>query len=78
MCVPAEDASGNGDIGGLDLLIGDAEKARTEVVCCQLDCARGAWERRDSVEGRTARRHRAIEAMMEDGRVVRVGEGVDR
>lgn len=54
------------------LLIGDAEKARC-CCCCQLDCALEACERRDSVEGRTARRHRAIEAMMGDERVVRVG-----
>lgn len=55
------------------LLIGDAVKVRTEVAC-QLDRTRGAWERRDRVEGRTARRHRAIEAMMVREGLVMAGE----
>ncbi len=59
------------------LLIGDAEKVRTEVAC-QFDRTRGVWGRRDSVEGRIARRHRAIEAMMGKGEVSWVVESVKR
>lgn len=45
------------------LLIGETENGR-RAVACLLTRTTGVWERRETVEGRTARRHRAIEAII--------------
>jgi hypothetical protein len=59
------------------LLVGVAENVRTEVAC-QLDRTRGVWERRDRVDGRAARRHRAIDAILRGELVVVGGESVNQ
>jgi hypothetical protein len=59
-----QEVDGQGDIGG-SLLIGEAENVR--VAACQLGRTRGVWESRVRVEGRAARRHRTIEAIVVEG-----------